>query len=139
MARAAATTIATRSGRTSTAAPTRTRVPRLARRTGRLTPRGRVRARRPMNHGLVAGRAPMTAIARSARASRLGRRRATAGGDGEAGGRLEVGTLLDLDGGDLVAEPIGLLAGRAEAPLAEIALPCRVHPAPAGLVTRSSL
>src|SRR6188474_2150979 len=99
---------------------------------------GRGRLRNPPNQGLVAGLAPMTAIFSLLLAAWLGRGRAVARRDGEAGRGLEVEALFDLDGGDLVAQPVLLLADGVDSPLAEVTLARRVHPAPAGLVARTS-
>src|SRR6188508_1539947 len=124
-----------RNGLTSTAA-TALAVPRARRRRagcGRV--RGRIR-RRGRNHGPVAGRAPMTAIRLGL--GRSGRVGAAAGG-GERGRSLELEPFLDLDGRDLVAHPVGLLARGMQPALAEVALAGRVHAAPARLVAGTSL
>src|SRR5688572_32828551 len=83
---------------------------------GRVRGRGRERPRPPRNHGPVAGRAPMTAML-VLLPGVLGRCRAASLRDGEAGRRLEVEAFLDLDGGDLVAEPMGFLARGVRSPL----------------------
>src|SRR5918994_229854 len=121
------------SGRTSIAWTRRDARLRRPRRAGCGFVRGRTRLRPGRNQGPLAGRAPMTAIVRS------GRRRAPAGRDAEARRCLEVESLLDLDGRDLVAQPELLLARGVHAALPQLALARGVHPTPAGLMTRPSL
>src|SRR6187401_2083041 len=102
--------------------------------------------------GLRAGPRPWPAPAQEPRAGcgsraddrhaavprRSGRVRAAAG-RGERGRGLEVETFLDLDGRDLVAEPVGLLARGMRPAFSDVALAGRGHASPARLVAGTSL
>src|SRR5690606_24937648 len=135
------TAMITSSGRTSSRRSMRCRaLLRRPRRAGAGRVRRRGRARPGKNHGPLAGRAPMTAMKiRSSPVLPALRGRRAPSSDGEGGRGLEVESLFDLERGDLVAQPVLLLARGVGPPLTELALAGRVHPAPAGLVACTPL